>query len=80
MHLPHRIPNTWYEIHLTSGDYDVAGVSLPGLPAVIVGHNQRIAWGFTNLGPDVEDLYLERFQRPGRVSDPRGLAKADGAP
>jgi penicillin amidase len=56
MHLPHRIPNTWYEVHLSSGDYDVAGVSLPGMPAVIVGHNRRIAWGFTNLGPDVEDL------------------------
>jgi penicillin amidase len=75
MHLPHRIPNTWYEIHLTSGDYDVAGVSLPGLPAVIVGHNKRIAWGFTNLGPDVEDLYIENFNGQGEYLTPGGWQK-----
>ncbi len=80
MHLPHRIPNTWYEIHLTSGDYDVAGVSLPGLPAVIVGHNQRIAWGFTNLGPDVEDLYVENFNGQGEYLTPARLAEACAAP
>ena len=63
MHLINTLPNTWYEIHLTVRDsdpaYDVAGVSLPGLPYVIVGHNRRIAWGFTNLGPAVEDVYIE---------------------
>ncbi len=75
MHLPHRIPNTWYEIHLSSGDYDVAGVTLPGLPAVIVGHNQRIAWGFTNLGPDVEDLYIENFNDQGEYLTPEGWQK-----
>ena len=75
MHLPHRIPNTWYEIHLTSGDYDVAGVSLPGLPAVIVGHNRQIAWGFTNLGPDVEDLYIESFNEQGEYLAPEGWRK-----
>ena len=75
MHLPHRIPNTWYEIHLSSGDYDVAGVTLPGMPAVIVGHNQRIAWGFTNLGPDVEDLYIESFNDQGEYLTPDGWRK-----
>jgi penicillin amidase len=75
MHLPHRIPNTWYEVHLASGDYDVTGVSLPGLPAVIVGHNQRIAWGFTNLGPDVEDLYVESFNGQGEYLTPLGWQK-----
>ena len=75
MHLPHRIPNTWYEIHLTSGEYDVAGVSLPGLPAVIVGHNRQIAWGFTNLGPDVEDLYIEDFNEQGEYLTPEGWRK-----
>jgi penicillin amidase len=75
MHLPHRIPNTWYEIHLSSGDYDVAGVTLPGLPAVIVGHNQHIAWGFTNLGPDVEDLYIENFNDQGEYLTPEGWRK-----
>ena len=75
MHLPHRIPNTWYEVHLSSGDYDVAGVSLPGMPAVIVGHNRRIAWGFTNLGPDVEDLYIENFNSQGEYLTPEGWRK-----
>ena len=72
MHLPHRIPNTWYEVHLTSGDFDVAGASLPGVPCVIVGHNRRIAWGFTNLGPDVQDLYVETFNQRGEYLTPQG--------
>jgi len=75
MHLPHRIPNTWYEVHLSSGVYDVGGVSLPGVPAVIVGHNQRIAWGFTNLGPDVEDLYVENFNAQGEFLTAGGWQK-----
>src|SRR5271157_1865069 len=48
MHLGHQMPNLWYEAHLHAGTLDVAGVTLPGMPYVIVGHNQRIAWGFTN--------------------------------
>jgi len=72
MHLPHQIPNTWYEVHLTSGDFDVAGVSLPGLPFVIAGHNQRIAWGFTNIGPAVSDLYAETFNDKGEYLTPEG--------
>lgn len=59
MHLPHQLPNIWYEAHLTAGDFDVAGVTLPGVPFVIVGHNRRIAWGFTNVNPQVTDLYVE---------------------
>ena len=66
MHLGHQLPNRWYEVHLRSGDYDVAGVSLPGVPFVIVGHNQRIAWGFTNVEPTVEDLYVEKFNAQGQ--------------
>jgi len=74
MHLGHSIPDIWYEAHLTKGDglqYDVAGVTLPGLPFVIVGHNRRIAWGFTNLGPDVQDLFIEQFNSAGQVATPR---------
>ncbi len=59
MHLGHQMPNLWYEAHLKSGKFDVAGVTLPGMPYVIVGHNQRIAWGFTNLGPTVTDAFIE---------------------
>jgi penicillin amidase len=75
MHLGHSIPDIWYEAHLAMGDvgeYDVAGVTLPGLPFVIVGHNHRIAWGFTNLGPDVQDLFIEQFNSTGNVAAPNG--------
>jgi penicillin G amidase len=76
MHLGHQMPNLWYEAHLRckcgSVDFDVAGVTLPGYPYVIVGHNQRIAWGFTNLGPTVEDVYIETFNSDGRYLTPDG--------
>jgi penicillin G amidase len=72
MHLNHQMPNLWYEAHLQAGDYDVVGVTLPGLPFVIVGHNRRIAWGFTNVGPTVEDLYIENFNDQGAYQSPAG--------
>ncbi len=76
MHLQHHIPNIWYEVHLTSGDFDVAGVTAPGLPLVLVGHNRRIAWGFTNLGPAVTDLYIETFNSSGEYQTPNGWRAA----
>ena len=60
-HLDWSIPATWYQVHLKAPGLDVAGVSLPGVPCVIIGHNQRIAWGVTNLGFDVQDLYAEKI-------------------
>ncbi|MHB1959684.1 MAG: penicillin acylase family protein [Acidobacteriaceae bacterium] len=60
MHLDHTIPDTWYEAQLSSGDFNVAGVTLPGVPFVIVGHNGHIAWGFTLLYADVQDVYVEQ--------------------
>lgn len=72
MHLGHRLPNTWYEAHLKSGALDVVGVTLPGVPFVLVGHNQRIAWGFTNIGPDVEDVFIENFNERGEYQTPQG--------
>ncbi len=72
MHLDLAIPNVWYEAHLTAGDFDVAGVTLPGVPYVIVGHNRLIAWGFTNLGPNVEDVYVEKFNDQGEYLTPQG--------
>jgi penicillin G amidase len=72
MHLNHGMPNLWYEVHLRSGNFDVVGVSLPGMPFVIVGHNQRIGWGFTNVGPTVEDLYVETFNDKGQYLTPQG--------
>ena len=72
MHLGHQMPNLWFETHLRSGNFDVAGVTLPGYPYVIVGHNARIAWGFTNLGPTVEDVYVETFNSQGQYLTPDG--------
>jgi penicillin amidase len=60
-HLSHSVPSVWYMIHLKSSGLDVSGVSFPGLPLVVIGHNQRIAWGMTNTGPDVQDLFEESF-------------------
>jgi penicillin amidase len=65
MHLPHGIPGIWYRAHLQAGDFDVTGFTLPGMPFVIVGHNRRIAWGFTNIGPDVQDVFIETFNDQG---------------
>ena len=61
MHLEYSMPGIWYMVHLKAPGLNVSGVSLPGAPAVIVGHNQRIAWGVTNLHFDVQDLYIENF-------------------
>ncbi len=65
-HLDASMPGTWYQmgLHCTTVDdscpFDVAGFTFSGLPGVVIGHNASIAWGFTNLYPDTEDLYLER--------------------
>lgn len=72
MHLGHQMPNLWYEAHLKAAGLDVAGVTLPGMPFVIVGHNQRIAWGFTNVGPTVADAYIENFNPQGLYQTPQG--------
>ncbi|MGH9421269.1 MAG: penicillin acylase family protein, partial [Thermoanaerobaculia bacterium] len=76
MHLGHQMPNLWYEAHLRSGGLDVVGVTLPGMPYVIVGHNQRIAWGFTNVGGTVEDVYIETFNANGQFLTPDGWKDA----
>jgi penicillin amidase len=69
MHLTLSAPAIWYENHLVAGELNVTGVSFPGLPGVIAGHNQHVAWGFTNGFPDVQDLYIEQTRRTqdGRV-------------
>jgi penicillin amidase len=60
-HLEWSIPGIWYMTHLQAPGLNVSGVSLPGVPGIIIGHNDRIAWGATNLHYDVQDLYLEKF-------------------
>ncbi|HYM50429.1 MAG TPA: penicillin acylase family protein [Candidatus Limnocylindrales bacterium] len=58
-HLYPRIPAVWYVAHLHGDGFDVAGATLPGVPGVITGHNDRIAWGITAGMADCEDLFLE---------------------
>ncbi len=66
-HLRYSVPGTWHLVHLKAPGLDVSGVALPGLPCVISGHNQQIAWGVTNLQADVIDLYVERIdERSGQ--------------
>ena len=77
MHLGHQMPNLWYEAHLKSGELDAVGVTLPGYPYVVVGHNQRVAWGFTNVGPTVQDLYVETFNDDGEYLTPEGWRKPE---
>jgi len=60
-HLLVQMPSIWMEMHLNAPGFHVTGLTLPGIPGVVIGHNERIAWGFTNTGADVEDLYLERL-------------------
>ena len=65
-HLTIQMPSIWYQIDLhctpksDACPYEVAGFSFAGVPGVVIGHNDRIAWGFTNAGPDVMDLYVEK--------------------
>jgi len=60
-HLEISLPSIWYEIHLHCPSLKVIGVSLPGVPTVIIGHNESIAWGITNSAADVQDLYIEKL-------------------
>jgi penicillin amidase len=62
-HLGVRNPSIWYEIHLstTDGAYDAVGFGFPGAPGIVTGHNQDIAWGVTNTGADVQDVFLEKL-------------------
>jgi penicillin G amidase len=62
MHLSLTEPNIWYMADLRAPGYHAAGVTLPGMPFVIAGHNEHVAWGFTALYGDVQDLYIENLQ------------------
>lgn len=58
-HLGLSTPSIWYQMHLESPDQNVSGVIFAGIPGIILGHNEDVAWGVTNVGPDVQDLYIE---------------------
>lgn len=74
-HLGAVMPSVWYQMGLRCNEvtaecpFDVAGFSFSGLPGIVIGHNASIAWGLTNLGPDVADLYLEKLTGDGYELD-----------
>jgi len=74
-HLAPQLPSVWYQMGLhcktvsRACPFDVAGFTFSGTPGVIIGHNQKISWGFTNLGADVTDLYLEKIEDGTYVYD-----------
>ncbi len=61
MHMEYSIPGIWYAVHLRAPGLNVSGVAAPGVPGVMVGHNDRIAWGVTSLQFDCQDLYVEEL-------------------
>jgi penicillin G amidase len=76
-HLGVSMPGIWYQMGLHCREltetcpFDVSGFTFSGLPGVVIGHNREIAWGFTNLGPDVVDLYLEKVEGERYMYDGR---------
>ncbi len=75
-HLKLSAPALWYFARLEAPGFKVAGATMPGLPVVVLGQNEQIAWGFTNTGPDVQDLYLEEIKAddPSQYRTPEGWA------
>jgi len=72
MHLGLNEPNIWYIADLRAPGFHAAGVTLPGFPFVVAGHNEHVAWGFTALYGDTQDLYVEKLDGKGNYQDPDG--------
>jgi penicillin G amidase len=73
-HLGLSSPSLWYFAHLSSPGLEVMGATLPGTPAVLLGRTDKIAWGFTTTGPDVQDMFLEQLSpdNPNQYLTPEG--------
>jgi penicillin amidase len=71
-HLGLSAPPVWYFAQISAPGFNVIGSTLPGTPGVVLGRNERIAWGFTNTGPDVQDLYIEKLDASGGYLAPGG--------
>ena len=78
-HLGLTAPSVWYFAHLSWPGHDVVGATFPGFPVVVLGHNGRIAWGFTNTGADTQDLFLEKLDpaNEARYLTPGGYRRFD---
>ncbi|WP_338115373.1 penicillin acylase family protein [Thiocystis minor] len=76
-HLAPSMPGIWYELELIAPELHLSGVTLPGVPLVLIGHNEHLAWGFTSAIADTQDLFVERATPDGRVeragSDPEPI-------
>ena len=73
-HLRLEIPSVWYLAHVATPEFEIVGATLPGLPFPLLGRTRNLAWGFTNTGPDVQDLFIERVdpEDPARYLAPEG--------
>jgi penicillin amidase len=71
-HLAAHVPSLWYLAHMSAGDFDVIGATLPGAPAMAIGRNRHIAWGATNVAADVQDFYAEQNDATGTRARFRG--------
>lgn len=78
-HLKLSSPALWYFARIQAPGLKVAGATMPGMPLVVLGQNDNVAWGFTNTGPDVQDLYIEQLDAsdPSQVRTPDGWARMD---
>ena len=78
-HLRLEIPSVWYLAHISTPEFEVVGATLPGLPFPLLGRSRTLAWGFTNTGPDVQDLFIERIDPDdaGRYLAPEGSLPFD---
>ena len=79
-HLQIEMPGVWWEVHVVSDTLNVTGVTIPGIPFIIIGHNERLGWGLTNVGTDVQDFFIEQ---PGsittEISRRRGMGASERA-
>ena len=73
-HLRLEVPSVWYLAHIETPEFEVVGSTLPGLPFPLLGQTRNLAWGFTNTGSDVQDLFIERIDPddPARYLAPEG--------
>ncbi len=70
-HLALTAPSIWYLAHVSTPTMNVIGATLPGIPFVVIGRNDHVAWGATNTGPDTQDLYIEALRDRGGVTEAR---------
>ncbi len=64
-HLTHMMPSIFWQVHIKGAGYNVFGVTFPGMPFVVLGHNRHVAWGLTTTRADVQDIYVEKFNSTG---------------